>query len=57
MYSAHMIEQREKGWYVFSDSGRRLGGPYRNRYLAERRSQQVEYFTRKREIQLQMRML
>ena len=52
-----MIEQRKKGWYAFSSNGRKLGGPYGNRYLAEQRLQQVEYFTRKREITLRMRMI
>lgn len=44
-----MIVHKKDGYYVLSEQGRNLGGPYRTRFLAERRLEQVEYFARKRE--------
>jgi hypothetical protein len=39
-----MIIRRKKGWYVVSESGKNLGGPYKNRKDAVKRLQEVEYF-------------
>ena len=44
-----MIVKKEDGWYVESESGRNLGGPYKSRGKAEKRLAQVEYFKHKKE--------
>ncbi len=44
-----MIVRRKKGWYVVSESGRNLGGPYATKKEAQKRLAQVEYFKRKGE--------
>lgn len=43
-----MIVRRKKGWYVVSESGKNLGGPYDSREAAEKRLRQVEYFKHKK---------
>lgn len=48
-YRYAMIVHKRDGYYVLSEKGRNLGGPYRTRFLAERRLEQIEYFKRKRE--------
>ncbi len=42
-----MIRKTSKGYIVLSESGKRLGGPYKTREEAERRLAQVEYFKRR----------
>lgn len=42
-----MIVERAKGWYVISEKGRTLGGPYDTKGEAKRRLDQVEYFKKK----------
>lgn len=39
-----MIVHRKDGYYVVSEDGKNLGGPYQTLTMAERRLQQVEYF-------------
>ena len=39
-----MIIKNTKGYYVKSEKGRNLGGPYKTRVEAERRLRQVEFF-------------
>lgn len=39
-----MIRQRNGKWYVLSESGKNLGGPYESREAALHRLKQVEYF-------------
>jgi hypothetical protein len=39
-----MIVKRTDGWYVVSEKGKNLGGPYKSREGAEKRLKQVEYF-------------
>jgi len=43
-----MIVKRKSGYYVVSESGKNLGGPYVSREAAEKRLRQVEYFKRKK---------
>lgn len=43
-----MIVKRRAGWYVVSESGKNLGGPYKTRAEAEKRLKQVEYFKHKK---------
>lgn len=38
------IVKREDGWYVLSEKGKRLGGPYATRTAAKKRLNQVEMF-------------
>lgn len=45
-----MVIRKRDGYFVLSEKGRNLGGPYRTRIEAMRRLQQVEYFKRRREI-------
>ena len=42
-----MIVRRKNGWYVVSESGKNLGGPYATRKEAKERLAEVEYFKRK----------
>lgn len=39
-----MIVKRKKGYYVVSEAGKNLGGPYATRAQALKRLRQVEYF-------------
>lgn len=43
-----MIVKRKKGWYVLSEEGKNLGGPYRTKKRAEERLRQVEFFKHKK---------
>jgi hypothetical protein len=43
-----MIVPRKDGFYVVSEKGKNLGGPYKTRKAAELRLAQVEYFKHKR---------
>ena len=43
-----MIVRRKGGWYVVSEKGKNLGGPYPNREMALKRLREVEYFKHKR---------
>ena len=42
-----MIVKRKKGYYVVSEKGKNLGGPYKSRDGAKKRLRQVEYFKKK----------
>lgn len=42
-----MIVKEKDGWYVKSEKGKNLGGPYRTEEQAKKRLQQVEYFKHK----------
>lgn len=42
------IVKRKDGYYVLSEKGRNLGGPYSTREEAEKRLRQVEYFKHKK---------
>lgn len=42
-----MIVKRKDGYYVLSESGKNLGGPYSSREQASRRLRQVEFFKNK----------
>jgi len=39
-----MIVKRKDGYYVVSEKGKNLGGPYKTIAEARKRLQQVEYF-------------
>lgn len=39
-----MIVKKKGGYYVLSEKGRNLGGPYKTRDEAKKRLRQVEYF-------------
>ncbi len=39
-----MIKKKKDGYYVTSEKGKNLGGPYPKREEAEKRLRQVEYF-------------
>jgi len=41
------IVKKKDGWYVLSEKGRNLGGPYKSRNKAKERLRQVEYFKHK----------
>jgi len=45
-----MIVKRAGGYYVVSEKGKNLGGPYKTRVGAERRLAQVEYFKHQKSI-------
>jgi hypothetical protein len=45
-----MIVKRTGGYYVVSESGKNLGGPYKSRKAAEHRLKQVEYFKHKKSV-------
>lgn len=45
-----MIVKRTGGFYVISEGGKNLGGPYKSRKAAERRLKQVEYFKHRKSI-------
>lgn len=40
------IKKKPDGYYVFSEKGKPLGGPYRSYKQALKRLRQVEYFKR-----------
>ncbi len=42
-----MIVKGKGGYYVKSESGKNLGGPYKTRKEAQKRLAQVEYFKHK----------
>jgi hypothetical protein len=42
-----MIVKKKDGYYVVSEEGKNLGGPYKKRVQAEKRLRQVEYFKHK----------
>jgi len=39
-----MIRKRDKGYYVLSESGKNMGGPYKTMKRARKRLAQVEMF-------------
>lgn len=39
-----MIRKKPDGYYVVSEEGKNLGGPYKTREEAQKRLAQVEYF-------------
>jgi hypothetical protein len=39
-----MVVKRKNGWYVKSEKGKNLGGPYSSKRLAVKRLKQVEWF-------------
>ena len=39
-----MIVKKAGGWYVVSESGKNLGGPYKDKSKAQERLAQVEMF-------------
>jgi len=39
-----MIRKTKKGWKVYSEQGKPLGGPYHTKRQAKTRLRQVEYF-------------
>jgi hypothetical protein len=39
-----MIRKTSKGYVVKSESGKKLGGPYKSKAAAEKRLRQVEFF-------------
>lgn len=39
-----MIVKRKEGYFVLSEKGRNLGGPYRLKEEAKKRLRQVEFF-------------
>jgi len=39
-----MIIKKAKGYFVKSEKGKNLGGPYKTRAEAEKRLRQVEFF-------------
>lgn len=41
------VRQESDGWYVYSESGKKLGGPYSNKKKANNRLRQIEYFKHK----------
>lgn len=43
-----MIRKENGGYVVRSETGRRLGGPYKTKAQAEKRLEQVEYFKHKK---------
>ena len=42
-----MIVKRKGKWYVVSEAGKNLGGPYDSRDEAKKRLRQVEWFKHK----------
>lgn len=42
-----MIVKKPKGFYVVSETGKHLGGPYKTKGEAAKRLEQVEYFKAK----------
>lgn len=42
------IVKRVDGYYVISESGKNLGGPYKTKKEAEKRLKQVEWFKKKK---------
>jgi hypothetical protein len=44
-----MIRKEGDKYYVLSEKGRRLGGPYSTKEAAEKRLRQVEYFKQSKE--------
>jgi|GEM_PF-5030102 len=42
-----MIKPINGKWYVFSEKGKKMGGPYRSRKEAVHRLKQVEWFKNK----------
>lgn len=43
-----MIKKTKSGYVVYSEAGKKLGGPYKTKKKAEERLQQVEYFKKKK---------
>jgi len=43
-----MIVKRKNGYFVRSEEGKNLGGPYKSRLEAMRRLKQVEFFKHKK---------
>ena len=43
-----MIIKKKDGYFVMSNDGKNLGGPYGSRLEAKRRLKQVEYFKHKK---------
>ncbi len=41
-----MIVKKQDGYYVLSEKGRNLGGPYKTKAAAAKRLRQVEFFKR-----------
>ena len=39
-----MIYKEKEGWCVKSESGKKLGGPYKTKEEAQKRLRQVEYY-------------
>lgn len=45
-----MIKKTDKGWCVYSERGKRMGGPYKTKEQAKKRLGQIEYFKRNKNI-------
>jgi len=43
-----MIRKRKDGYYVLSEKGKNLGGPYKTKAEAQKRLKQVEYYKKKK---------
>ena len=43
-----MIVKTAKGYEVYSEKGKNLGGPYKTKEEAQKRLRQVEYFKHKK---------
>lgn len=43
-----MIRKEKSGYFVKSEQGKNLGGPYKTKAAAEKRLAQVEYFKHKK---------
>ena len=42
------IVHRKDGWYVLSENGKPLGGPYKTYKEAQKRLRQIEYYKHKK---------
>lgn len=51
------IVKRKKGYYVLSEKGKNLGGPYKSKSKAQKRLRQVEYFKHKADLLSQFEMI
>lgn len=43
-----MIRKSKKGFIIYSEQGKRLSKPYKNKKEAEKRLKQIEYFKNKK---------
>ena len=44
LFTSNYVKEKDGGWFVFSEDGKKLGGPYKTEDEAKKRLKQIEFF-------------